>query len=92
MSLLTALHLAEKVTVPVPHPLAYAGADAPLGRGPGRGSGRVRGLRAFPVRGRRGEGPPGPEFTPRYGSREALRAFLAYRYPEAAGVEAEASL
>ena len=33
--LLTALHLAEKVTVGVPHPLAYVGADLMWGSGTG---------------------------------------------------------
>jgi hypothetical protein len=31
------------------------------------------------------------KFSPRYGSRDALTAFVAYRYPEGAGVGAEAN-
>ncbi len=90
ISLLTALHLAEKVTVPVPHPLAYAGADLLWGAGVGEAPAAfvdyVRFLCVVEGEKARRE----LKFTPRHGSREALMAFLAYRYPEEAGVEAEA--
>ena len=56
MTLLTALHLADKVTVPVPHPAAYPLAELLVGRGRGRGARRLPRLRALPVRGRRREG------------------------------------
>jgi UDP-glucose 4-epimerase len=81
LSLLTALHLADKVTVAVPHPAAYAGADllwnAGLGTAPGAFVDYVR----YPCvadgeRARREMG-----FRARHGSREALEAFLRYRYP-----------
>jgi UDP-glucose 4-epimerase len=81
VSLLTALHLAEKVTVAVPHPLAYALADlmwaAGLGEAPGGFIDYVRfSCLADGEKARRELG-----FEARHGSREALRDYLAYRYP-----------
>jgi UDP-glucose 4-epimerase len=82
ISLLTTLHLAEKVTIPLPHPLAYALADAAwsagLGEAPGGFIDYVRYLCvADGARARRELG-----FEARYGSREALMDYLAYRYPD----------
>ena len=83
LSLLTALHLADKVTVPVPHPAAYAGADflwaAGLGAAPGGFVDYVR----YPciAEGERARRELG--FEARHGSRDALVAFLRYRYPGA---------
>jgi UDP-glucose 4-epimerase len=81
MSLLTALHLSDKVTVAVPHPVAYAGADllwnAGLGTAPAGFVDYVRypciadGERARTVFG----------FEARKSSSDALAAFLSYRYP-----------
>ena len=91
-TLLTALHLADKVTVPVLHPLAYAGADllwsAGLGAGPGAFLDYVR----YPciAEGERARRELG--FVARYGSREALQAFLRYRYPKAAAAEGQEAL
>jgi UDP-glucose 4-epimerase len=84
VSLLTALHLAEKVTVPVPHPLAYAGADLLWGSGVGEAPGAfVDYVRFLCVadgeKARRELG-----FEAGHRSREALDAFLAYRYPDRA--------
>ena len=82
ISLLTALHLAEKVTIPVPHPLAYALADAAwstgLGEAPGGFIDYVRYL--FVADGAKASRELG--FEARYGSREALMDYLAYRYPD----------
>jgi UDP-glucose 4-epimerase len=82
ISLLTALHLAEKVTIPVPHPLAYALADAAwstgLGEAPGGFIDYVRYL--FVADGAKAGRELG--FEARYGSREALMDYLAYRYPD----------
>jgi UDP-glucose 4-epimerase len=85
MTLLTALHLADKVTVPVLHPLAYAGADllwsAGLGAAPSGFLDYVRySCIADGERARRELG-----FVARHASREALEAFLRYRYPKASG-------
>ncbi len=82
ISLLTALHLAEKVTIPVPHPLAYALADAAWSAGVGEAPGGfidyVRYL--FVADGAKAAQTLG--FEARYGSREALMDYLAYRYPD----------
>jgi UDP-glucose 4-epimerase len=90
LTLLTALHLAEKVTVAVPHVLAYSLADllwsAGLGEAP---SGFVDYVRfPFVADGERARRELG--FTARYGSRDALDAYLAYRYPEAFPIAREA--
>ena len=81
ISLLTTLHLAEKVTIHVPHPLAYALADLAwsvgLGEAPGGFIDYVRYI--FVADGARARRELG--FTPQYGSREALVDYLAYRYP-----------
>lgn len=77
-----ALHLAGKIPVPVAHPLAYTAADlmwsTGLGTAPGGFVDFVRyqfvadGARATEVLG----------FTARHNSREALMAYMSYRYPE----------
>ena len=86
ISLLTALHLAEKVTVPVPHPIAYAVADllwaAGLGEAPGGFIDYVRFL--FVADGAKARRELG--FEARYYSREALMGYLRYRYPRAEAV------
>jgi UDP-glucose 4-epimerase len=88
--LLTALHLSGKVTVPVPHPAAYALADAlwALGAGPAPGAflDYVRYL--FVADGERAERELG--FLARHTSREALEAYLRERYPATQGRYAEA--
>ena len=80
-TLLTALHLADKVTVPVPHPLAYLAADlmwaSGVGEAPGEFIDYVRYL--FVADGEKARRELG--FEPRYGSRESLLAYLRYRYP-----------
>jgi UDP-glucose 4-epimerase len=82
ISLLTTLHLAEKLTLSVPHPLAYALADAAwatgLGEAPGEFIDYVRYL--FVADGAKAAREL--RFEARYGSREALMDYLAYRYPE----------
>jgi UDP-glucose 4-epimerase len=83
MTLLTALHLSDKLTVPVPHVLAYPLADFWWGAGVGEAPGSFVDYVRFPFvadgqKARREIG-----FSPRYSSRDALAAFLAYRYPEA---------
>jgi UDP-glucose 4-epimerase len=81
LSLLTALHLAEKLTIGVPHPIAYAMADllwaTGLGEAPGGFIDYVRFLCvADGERARRALA-----FEARHDSREALMAYLRYRYP-----------
>jgi UDP-glucose 4-epimerase len=92
LSLLTVLHLADKVTVAIPHPVAYAGADllwsAGLGAAPGGFLDYVRySCVALGERARREMG-----FLARHGSRDALQAFLRYRYPKAAATESQEAL
>lgn len=81
ISLLTALHLAQKVPLPVPHPVAYATSDllwaAGLGEAPGWFVDYVRFL--FVADGEKAKRELG--FAARYSSREALEEYLRYRYP-----------
>jgi UDP-glucose 4-epimerase len=88
--LLTALHLAGKIPVGVPHPLAYPAADLMWATGIGEAPGRFCDYVRFPFvadgeRARRELG-----FTPRYASRDALLAYLGYRHPQARLDRAEA--
>jgi UDP-glucose 4-epimerase len=90
ISLLTALHLADKVPLPVPHPLAYAAADllwsAGLSEAPGGFLDYVRFLCV--ADGEKAQRELG--FTARYTSRDSLTAYLRHGYPEAAGERVEA--
>jgi len=88
--LLTALHLAGKIPVGVPHPLAYPAADLMWATGIGEAPGRFCDYVRFPfvadgARARRELG-----FTPRYASRDSLLAYLDYRHPHARLSAAEA--
>jgi UDP-glucose 4-epimerase len=80
-TLLTALHLADKLTVAVPHPLAYALADLAWASGVGDvPSGFVDYVRyLFVADGERARRELG--FEPRHSSRDALLSYLRYRYP-----------
>jgi UDP-glucose 4-epimerase len=84
LTLLTALHLSDKLTVPVPHLVAYPTAELWWGTGVGAAPGGfvdyVRYL--FVADGEKAQRELG--FEARYSSRDALTAFLAYRYPETA--------
>lgn len=77
----SALHLAEKLPLPIPHPLAYAAADAlwtaGVGTAPGAFLDYLRYL--FVADGAKAERALG--FTPQFRSRDALDAYLAYRHP-----------
>jgi UDP-glucose 4-epimerase len=88
--LLTALHLAGKIPVAVPHPLAYPAADLMWAGGIGEAPGRFCDYVRFPFvadgeRARRTLG-----FTPRYASRDSLLAYIGYRHPHARLKAAEA--
>jgi len=90
LTLLTALHIADKIPVPVPHPIAYAGSDllwsTGLGQAPG---GFVDFARySFVADGEKAERMLG--FRARYSSRDALLAYLEYRYPSGVARAAEA--
>jgi UDP-glucose 4-epimerase len=91
ITLLTALHLAGKVPLAVPHPLAYPVADLMWAAGVGEAPGRFCDYVRFPFvadgeRARRDLG-----FTPRYASRDALLAYIGYRHPQARLDTAEVS-
>jgi UDP-glucose 4-epimerase len=80
ITLLTALHTASKVPLPVPHPLAYPAADllwaAGLSDAPGGFIDYARYL--FVADGARAQRELG--FTARHSSRDALVAYLRYRH------------
>lgn len=88
--LVRALHLASKIPVPVPHPAAYVAADllwaSGVGEAPGGFLDYVRYL--FQADGDKAARELG--FTPRYGSRDALLAYLRYRHPGAVAESVEA--
>jgi UDP-glucose 4-epimerase len=88
--LASALHLAEKIPVGVPHPVAYVTAEmlwsAGLGEAPGGFVDYVRYL--FVADGEKARRALG--FEARHSSRDALLAYLRYRYPEPAEQAAEA--
>ena len=90
IALLSALHLAGKIPVPVPHPLGYAAADAlwALGLGPAPGAFIDYVRFPFVADGARAERELG--VSPRYRSRDALAAYLAFRHPRGRAREAEA--
>jgi UDP-glucose 4-epimerase len=81
ITLLTALHLADKLVVPMPHALAYALADMAWASGVGEAPGGfidfVRYL--FVADGEKARRELG--FEARHDSRDALLAYLRYRYP-----------
>jgi UDP-glucose 4-epimerase len=89
--LLTAFHLAGKVPVSVPHPLAYLGADllwsVGLGEAPGGLVDYVRYLFLADGEKARRE----LSFTARHSSRDALLAYLGYRHPVETRRRAEAT-
>jgi UDP-glucose 4-epimerase len=81
-----ALHLAGKLPLPVPHPIAYAASDALWAAGIAEApAGFLDYVRYLCVAdGARAERELG--FRPRYSSREALLAYLRYRHPAAEGL------
>jgi UDP-glucose 4-epimerase len=89
MTLLTALHLADKVTLPVPHPAAYPLAELWWGAGVGEAPGAFLDYARFPFVADGAKARSTLGFEARHSSREALEAFLAYRYPEARPPAAE---
>lgn len=84
LSLRTALHLAEKVTVPVPHPAAYALADLAWNSGIGPAPAGFVDYVRFLFVADGGKAKRELAWTARHRSRDALGAYLAYRYPEKA--------
>jgi hypothetical protein len=84
LTLLTALHLSDKLTVAIPHVVAYPVAEIWWGTGVGEAPGGFIDYARFLFladgeKARRELG-----FSARFSSRDALMAYLEYRYPETA--------
>ena len=84
LTLLTALHLSDKLTVAIPHVVAYPVAEIWWGTGVGEAPGGFIDYARFLFladgeKARRELG-----FSSRFSSRDALMAYLEYRYPETA--------
>jgi len=92
IALLTALHLAGKIPLPVPHPFGYLASDllwaSGIGAGPGAFLDYVRFL--FVADGERARRDLG--FEARYSSRGALDAYLSYPHPTRGSRQAEVRL
>ena len=88
--LLTAVHLAEKIPAPVPHPMAYLLGDLlwTTGLGPAPGAFAHYARFGFVADGEKAQRELG--FAPRYSSRDAVLAWIAYRKPRLAASKAEA--
>jgi UDP-glucose 4-epimerase len=83
ITLLTALHLAEKLTVAVPHLLAYPLAEVWWGSGVGEAPGGFVDYARFACIGDGEKARRELGFAARASSREALESYLDYRYPRA---------
>jgi len=81
ITLLTALHLSEKVTVPVLHPVAYPLAELWWASGVGEAPSGFVDFARFPFVADGEKARRAYAFEARYTSREALESFLAFRYP-----------
>jgi UDP-glucose 4-epimerase len=84
LTLLTALHLSDKLTVAVPHVLAYPVAEMWWGAGVGEAPGGFIDYARFLFVADGGKARRELGFLPRHSSRDALMAYLEYRYPETA--------
>jgi UDP-glucose 4-epimerase len=84
ITLLTALHLSDKVIVPVPHPAAYPLAELFWASGVGEAPGGFIDYARFPCVADGEKAKLELGFVARHSSREALESYLAYRFPEAA--------
>jgi UDP-glucose 4-epimerase len=84
ISLLTALHLADKLTVAVPHVAAYPLAELWWGAGLGEAPSGFIDYARFPCVADGEKARRELRFVARRSSREALLGYLEYRYPAAA--------
>ena len=91
VSLATALHLAEKIPVPVPHPVAYAATDLMWATGVGQAPAGFVDYVRYPVLGDGEKAERELGFFPRFSSRESLFAYLDYRHPTRVGEPFEAA-
>jgi len=83
LTLATALHLSDKVPLPVPHPVAYAASDLSWSLGIAEAPGWFVDYVRYPfvADGAKAETQMG--FVARHSSRDALDSYLRYRYPRA---------
>jgi UDP-glucose 4-epimerase len=88
--LLTALHLAAKVPVSIPHPIAYPAADLMWSAGLADAPGGFIDFVRYPFLGDGEKARRELGFTARHSSRDALDAYLRHRHPRAALLPAEA--
>jgi UDP-glucose 4-epimerase len=84
LTLLTALHLADKVTFPVPHPVAYPLAELVWASGVGEAPGGFVDYARFPCVADGEKARLELGFSARHTSRQALESFLGYRFPQRA--------
>jgi len=84
ITLLTALHLSDKLVMPVPHPAAYPLADLWWASGVGEAPGGFLDYARFACVADGAKASAELGFAARHSSREALESYLAYRFPEAA--------
>lgn len=85
--LVSALHLADKLPVPVPHPIAYASSDFLWASGIADAPGAFVDYVRYPFLGDGARARREMGFEARHTSKEALFAYLAYRYPGPAAPE-----
>jgi UDP-glucose 4-epimerase len=88
--LLAALHLAARIPLPVPHPIAYPAADLLWAAGLSGAPGRFIDFVRYPFLGDGEKARRELPFTARHSSREALEAYLGDRRTRAALRAAEA--
>jgi UDP-glucose 4-epimerase len=84
ISLLTALHLSDKLTVAVPHVAAYPLSELWWGSGLGEAPGGFIDYARYLFVADGGKARRELGFEPRHSSRDALMAYLEYRYPDTA--------
>jgi UDP-glucose 4-epimerase len=89
--LVTALHLAAKIPVPVPHPIAYLAADALWSTGVGDAPGGFVDYVRYPCVADGAKAARELGWSAAYSSREALDAYLRYRHPRGAEAPVEAT-
>jgi UDP-glucose 4-epimerase len=83
LTLLTALHLSDKLTVAVPHPMAYPLAELWWASGVGEAPGGFIDFVRYPCVADGEKARVELGFAARYSSREALESYLEYRFPGA---------
>jgi UDP-glucose 4-epimerase len=80
ITLLAALHLADKLPVAVPHPMAYAAVDLLWSTGVGQAPAGFLDFVRYPLVADGTKAARELGFEPRFSSKESLLAYVAYRY------------